>query len=593
MRLFPYQRWMSTARTNRPHGRSFAANPSRPSAHLSFDRRTISDVGDTVDGLAAVEAGRWEEALPLLERAVADAGQMVSAELLDGLAEAKWWCGDLEGALSARERAVRGWRRSREYERAVRAAVWIATEYACGLGHAPAARGWLARAATMVDRSGGAGSSAGWLALGRAALVADPVDQVRNAQRALLVARAADDGELEVLALARLGWARVLTGSVDSGIELFDEAMATATASDFERLSALGDLCCQLALATETAGERGRFAQWLDVVRRVNSEHGYPPLVAFCATCCAELHSVDGNWQAAEAHLRHGIEHLRRTGHRARCAPPLAKLAELLVLQGRLEEARDLVGDDDSDATLVARARLALAEGEPMSARLLADRWVRRRGDDLLAVRALAIAGQAALAEGDVPAAASIADRIAVIGERTGNRRAAGAAALLTGEIALDAGASEAAAAAFERSLDHLAGLDGLVEVARAHLGLALSTSDVRPEVARVEVNSALIGFQQAGATYEADRARALLRQLGDRRHVGRKMVGLLTDREVEVLRLVARGLTNAEIAERLFISVKTAGNHVSNILTKIDARSRTEAAAFAALHPEVLGDSA
>lgn len=104
-----------------------------------------------------------------------------------------------------------------------------------------------------------------------------------------------------------------------------------------------------------------------------------------------------------------------------------------------------------------------------------------------------------------------------------------------------------------------------------------------------MEAKTALAGFESAGAHRLADTARALLRDLGDRSHVGRKGSGLLTDREVEILMLLARGLTNAEIARRLFISVKTAGNHVSNILTKIGVRSRTEAASFAALHPEIL----
>jgi DNA-binding CsgD family transcriptional regulator/tetratricopeptide (TPR) repeat protein len=551
-------------------------------------------VGDTAaDGLAAVEAAQWAEARALLEQAVADAPRAASAEIRDGLAEALWWCGDLEAALAARERAVAGWRQRGEIDRAVRGAVWIAIEYANGLGHEPASRGWLARAATLAEGAGGVGAAAGWVALGQAALDADPEEQVRGAQRALDVARSLGDAELEVFALARLGWARVVTGSVDAGIDLFDEAMAAATAADFERLSALGDLCCQLAMATETAGESGRFAQWLAVVRRVNSEHGYPPLVAFCATCCAELHTVDGDWLAAEAHLRQGIDKLRGTGHRARCGPPIAKLAELLVLQGRIEEAPDLLGADDSDSTLVARARLALAKGEPTSARALADRWIRRRGDDLLAVGALAIAGQAALESGDPSDAAAIADRIATIAERTGNRRADGAAAILEGEIALDAGNHGAATAAFERALDHYAGSDGLLEVARAHLGLAKATRGTRPEVARIEAKAALVGFERAGATHMADLARAVLRDLGDRSHVGRKAAGLLTDRELDVLRLVARGLTNAEIAQRLFISVKTSGNHVSNILTKIGARSRTEAVAFAALHPEVFATTA
>jgi DNA-binding CsgD family transcriptional regulator len=204
-------------------------------------------------------------------------------------------------------------------------------------------------------------------------------------------------------------------------------------------------------------------------------------------------------------------------------------------------------------------------------------------------VNALSVLGRAAIADHDRAAVDAVVERMVTIASVSGNRRAAGAAALLEGEAALDAGDREAAAAAFERALDHYAGLDGLLDVAHAHLGLAEAAKIERPAVARVEASVALAGFDSAGASRMADLARALLRELGDRSHVGRKGTGLLTDRELEILRLVARGLTNAEIADRLFISVKTAGNHVSNILPKIGARSRTEAAAFAALHPEVL----
>ena len=56
-----------------------------------------------------------------------------------------------------------------------------------------------------------------------------------------------------------------------------------------------------------------------------------------------------------------------------------------------------------------------------------------------------------------------------------------------------------------------------------------------------------------------------------------------LTQREVEVLRLISGGKTDREIGDELFISVKTVGNHVSNILNKTDTANRTEAAVYAA----------
>jgi DNA-binding CsgD family transcriptional regulator len=73
-----------------------------------------------------------------------------------------------------------------------------------------------------------------------------------------------------------------------------------------------------------------------------------------------------------------------------------------------------------------------------------------------------------------------------------------------------------------------------------------------------------------------------MLRSFGERGRVGPKGSRALTRREEEVLALLADGLSNAEIADRLFISVKTAGNHVSNVLTKLQLKSRAGAAAHA-----------
>ena len=89
--------------------------------------------------------------------------------------------------------------------------------------------------------------------------------------------------------------------------------------------------------------------------------------------------------------------------------------------------------------------------------------------------------------------------------------------------------------------------------------------------------------FERLGARRDADEAAALLRELGS---AGRSAVrgerDELTAREREVLALVAAGLSNGQIAERLVIAPKTAEHHVGKVLAKLGVRSRAEAAAHA-----------
>ena len=146
-------------------------------------------------------------------------------------------------------------------------------------------------------------------------------------------------------------------------------------------------------------------------------------------------------------------------------------------------------------------------------------------------------------------------------------------------------GEPDLATLAFERALDDLAPVAGGVEAGAAHLELARLRAGADPATAIADARAALELYEAAGATRDADAAAALLRSLGDHSRVGEKGVGVLSRREQDVLRLVAEGLSNAEIAARLFISAKTAGNHVSNILTKLGLRSRSEAAAYAVLN--------
>jgi DNA-binding NarL/FixJ family response regulator len=102
------------------------------------------------------------------------------------------------------------------------------------------------------------------------------------------------------------------------------------------------------------------------------------------------------------------------------------------------------------------------------------------------------------------------------------------------------------------------------------------------PDVAVADAKAALAEFERVGAPRHADAAAAFLRRHGTAGRTGPKGLDVLTRRELEVLALLGQGLTNAEIAERLYISTKTAGHHVSSILAKLHLKNRAEAAGYA-----------
>ena len=274
------------------------------------------------------------------------------------------------------------------------------------------------------------------------------------------------------------------------------------------------------------------------------------------------------------------------TGVRPRCLHPVAQLVELRVLQARLPEAEALLtGYDDDWECAVAGAGLDLALGRP-------GRAVHRLQaalDALASVPVLALPVHAALVEAmltinDDAAARASAVAIGEVAAITGAKLHRAQSELALGRVAL-AGADPAAPNLLRSAARAFAESGVALLACRARMALARSLATRDRGVAITESRSALQAFDRMGASAEADRAASFLRELGVRGRTGPRGVGLLSQREKDVLALVTDGLSNAEIADRLFISQKTAGNHVSNILAKLGVRSRTEAAAFALLH--------
>jgi DNA-binding NarL/FixJ family response regulator len=262
---------------------------------------------------------------------------------------------------------------------------------------------------------------------------------------------------------------------------------------------------------------------------------------------------------------------------------PAAKLAELRLMQGRIEEAEQLlVGYEELPEAAHALASLYLTRDETsVAAAVIHRRLNRSGGDSVLAAPFLALLVDVQLADGDVAGAASSTERLTAIGERSALLRIRAAAAFAAGKVA-DARGDDDASDLLAAAVAAFSEQGMTLDAALARMQLARSLENAQPEVAVADARAALAEFERLGAPRHADAAAAFLRGLGSSGRTGPKGMDLLTRREQEVLALLGQGLTNAQIGERLFISTKTAGHHVSSILAKLHLQNRSEAAGYA-----------
>ena len=530
-------------------------------------------------GYEALASGNWLDARDAFASALS---AVESPEALDGLGRALWWRREERDAVVYRERAYAGFRRDGELARAARIALWLSREYALVFGNEAAARGWLARAERLL-RDVAPGAEQGWLDLGRSEQSREGSESARLASQALDVALKAEDTDLELRALAQLGFAEVALGSIEQGLAHLDEAMAAATSGEPASLETFADVCCTLMLACERAGDAERPQQWSQVLEEFVRRYDHVTLLAFCRTCCADVLAANGRIDAAEEELIAAIRELTAAGQRSRCVPPAARLAEIRVLQSRLDEAEQLlVGLEDDPDVIRAAVAMRIARGEARTAEAVLVRRLDELGwETLLAAPLLEQLVQARLLDNRVADARAAAQVLEAIAGSSGRERVEAAAALARGRVA-SAAAEEDAVNILQQAVNGFARLGLRLEVAQARLELARALASQSPPTAIETARHARNELEALGASREADAAAALMRSLGARGRAGPRSLGSLSRRETEVLRLLGEGLSNREIADRLFISPKTAEHHVSRIYAKLGLRSRAEAAGYA-----------
>ena len=239
-------------------------------------------------------------------------------------------------------------------------------------------------------------------------------------------------------------------------------------------------------------------------------------------------------------------------------------------------------GFEDLPESTHALASLHSSQGETAMAAAVLHRRLNAIGEDnVLAAPFLAQLVDVQLAQGDPDAADTTAARLETAAARSSLPRLEAMSGFAWGRVAAWRGDPDAPRA-LDSAVSAFAAQRLPLDAARARFELARALEQAEPDVAIGEAKTALAEFERLGTPRDADEAAAFLRDHGVAGRTGPKGLGIISNREREVLALLGEGLTNAEIAARLFIATKTAGNHVSSVLAKLNLRSRTEAAAYA-----------
>jgi DNA-binding NarL/FixJ family response regulator len=539
-----------------------------------------SDEARLAEARAALRSGDATGARRAVEPLAGDP----SAEVLEVLARADYLDMAFPEAIERWERAYAIHRATGDGTGAVRVARTLSAMYYAIVGDFAVANGWIAQAQTILADNP-ASPERGWVALDVGMFQSDRERKNDHFREALEEGRRLDDRELEISALAYLGASLVHADRSDEGMALLDEALAAVAGEEVDDFCVLEEVFCQLFAACEHARDVDRADQWIRIGEAIASRRQLPAVSAFCRTHYGGVLTAAGRWGEAEAALTDAIR-LWGLGQRSILrGGALVRLADLRVRQGRFEEAEQLLENLDpmaADEASGALAAIHLAKGQTALAREEVERALERL-DPMSSAAAplLELLIEVHLAAGSLDLADAVADRLAACAGRHGRADVRAAAALGRARVCLASNSGDPQACLREA----LAGYRRArmpIELARARLELARALADESPEVAVAEARAALAEFERLNVPRYADAAAALLRDLGVRPATPARSPGSLSKREAEVLELIGHGLSNPQIAERLFISRKTVEHHVGNVLGKLGLRSRSEAAAYA-----------
>jgi DNA-binding NarL/FixJ family response regulator len=534
-------------------------------------------------GRAAYQLGRWVDAYNALS--TEDAESPLGAGDLELLARSAYMLGLDDEYGRNLERAHHAHVEAGNVEPAIRCAWWIGHNLVFR-GEVARASGWFGRGRRLLERLESESVEHGymlipdWLdAMGRGDLEAG----LAIAVRAAAIGERFDDADLVWLARDDQGRALVKLGRLDEGLRLVDEVLVAALAGELSPIVTGIVYCNTIAFCRDAYAVR-HAREWTEALSRwCDAQAGMVAHMGLCLLHRAEIMQLRGAWDEALVEVGRAAErYTRGVLNQIACGQAHYRRGELHRLRGEIADAETAYAEASRCGfePQPGLALLRLAQGRDEAAAAAMRRAVAEVTHPLERVGLLPAYVEVMIATNELERARAAAAELEEIAAGHKSDAIAAAAAQARGAVSLAQGDHTSALVALRSALQGWIALDAPYEVACVRLLMGLVRQALEDEDgARLELDAAREAFVQLGAVPEIARVAALT--------PGQATLdtGGLTGREVEVLRLVATGKTNREIAAVLTVSEHTVARHLQNIFVKLGVSTRTAASTYAFEH--------
>ena len=539
-------------------------------------------VDDLERGRESYVRRAWTDAYESLLQA--DRAAPLGAEDLELLATSAYMLGRDDESVRSLERAHHVYADAGQALRAVRCAFWIGMNLALR-GEVGPGTGWLGRAQRLLEHEEVECVERGYLLLPvmfRLEATGDYVGASVAAADAVVIGQRFGDADLFALAVHAQGQMQIKGGRVREGLALLDEAMVAVTGGEVSPI-VTGLVYCGVILACQEVYELRRAQEWTAALARWCEQQ--PDLVAFTGRCLvhrAEVMQVRGAWQNALEEARRAGLRLTETMNYAAAGLASYRQGELHRLQGEFAAAEDAyrAASQFGWEPQPGLALLRLAQGRSDAAAAAIRRVAGETTEPLKRAGLLPAYVEIMLAVGEIEEARGACRELEETVENFESVILGAMVAHARGAVELADGDARGALVWLRHALQVWQELEAPYEAARVRVLVGLACRALGDgDGAALELDAARGAFEQLGAAPDLAYVDSLTLRTASPDVHG------LTGRELEVLRLVAAGRSNREIASALVISEHTVARHLQNIFAKLGLSSRTAATAFAFEH--------